>query len=248
MPRIAFQGTQGGGFVPFPDGTYQLQVDSVEEKMSSKGKPQLLIKCIIMSDDQYNGKKTTLFYSLDPAAGWRLRNLCEAIIPDEFELVETGEKDDNGRAIAACEFDTDDLIGKEFLCDCTTRLFNGENRNNWQNERPLDAGVSAQDAGGDDAGDANEDPAQGGGADDDAGGAEVGQEEQPAAQTQTRANPNTGKGATQAAPAANNKAQGGKPNTAAAPAGNKAAQAAGGNKGGQSAPAGVARPRERMRA
>lgn len=161
MPKISFRGAQstgGGGFTIYPAGTYTLQIDAVEETKSKAGNPQLKVSCHIADGGQYDGEKVTLWYPLLPQAGFRLRALIEATIPDKAEFIETDENDARGNPIAEIDFDTDDLIGEQFVADAKVgQNDKGGDRNDWVNERPLpgsaaDLAAQATDEGAGDEG------------------------------------------------------------------------------------------------
>lgn len=137
MPVINFKAKEGKGWQPLPKGTYVIQINSVDPtKVSTKGNPQMMVEGQVVGGDS-EGKKVTLWYPLDGAAAWRLRNLLEGTGVD-FEDTELDEVDDEQKPIHGYSFDSDDLPGMSFLCDVDQREYQGKVNNDFANERPVD--------------------------------------------------------------------------------------------------------------
>lgn len=145
MGRIQYKASEGKNFQPRPAGTYTLRITNVEESTSKNEKAMLVIQHEI-EDGQYAGHTFKRWFMVEGKGTFRTQALLEAAIPDKFEMVETGEKDDNDNPVYAFDFDTDDLIGATYLADAIIKKDpeRGE-QNEWRNERPLNA-ASAADA------------------------------------------------------------------------------------------------------
>lgn len=132
--EISFKKTeQKGGYTPRPQGTYDMQVDSIKSGTSKKGNEQLEIKCKIVGG-KHDGGNATLWMSLTEQSTWKLQQFAEAC------GVGAGDGEEFG-------LDTDELLGCYFQCDNVHREYNGKMNDDWKNFRasPL-AGNSAQQA------------------------------------------------------------------------------------------------------
>lgn len=145
MTRINFKGTpQGEGFTPIPQGEYLLQVDDVEEGIAkSSGNPKLTVKCSIV-DGEYEGRKAFLNFSLAANAGFSLRGLVEAAIPDKVEIAGTDETTERGDELSEVDFDSDDLIGSQFYATASIEEYNGNANNRWKNFRSTSEGPEGE--------------------------------------------------------------------------------------------------------
>lgn len=134
MARISYTKGEGSQFQPYPEGTYDIQIGSAEQGTSKSGNPQLTVKGEIV-DGEYAGKKVTIWYSLLPQSTWKLDALFDAL---GIQPQETGELDENGKPIMAC--DTDELLQRTVRYNCTQRTYEGRVNNNWDKEAisPLD--------------------------------------------------------------------------------------------------------------
>ena len=122
MALIEFE--DSGEYKLLPEGVYTFEVRSVEQTTSSKGSPQLKIGVVSVDGPEVD-RHTSIWYSLLSTAGWRLARLLDAAGVD-YE-----------RADKAVRFDTDDLLGRTFVCDVTIGQTNtGKERNEFGNERP----------------------------------------------------------------------------------------------------------------
>lgn len=136
MPVVEFKAKEGKGWQPLPQGSYVLQITSVDpSKVSKANNPQMMVEAQV-ADGEHVGKKCTLWYPLDGAAAWRTRNLLEGTGID-FEELDSGEVDEEGKKICGYSFDTDDLPGATFLCDVTQRTYEGKVNNDYANERAV---------------------------------------------------------------------------------------------------------------
>jgi hypothetical protein len=142
MPVVEFKAKEGKGWQPLPKGTYILQITSVDSSKASKaGNPQMMIEAAVVGGD-HDGKKCTLWYPLDGKAAWRTRNLLEGTGID-FEEIDGGEVDEDGKKIFGYKFDTDDLVEAQFMCDVTQREYEGKMNNDYSNERSPEGGDEA---------------------------------------------------------------------------------------------------------
>lgn len=121
--RIKFNAKQGGGYVPLPEGTYDLELLDVEQTTSKNDNPQLKVSATV-ADGPSAGKKVTIWYSLVPQAGWKLRNLLDALLVE----YDAEEDEDGGDAI---EFDPEDLVGRVASFSVTQREYNGRVNNDF---------------------------------------------------------------------------------------------------------------------
>lgn len=118
MAVIEFEGGEGGSWQPLPAGTYEFLIQAVEQKTSKAGNAQLQVS-LTVEGGEYNQKKCNDFFSLLPQAGWKLRNLLQAVAEGKYEEIDTGKKDGEGKPLFKLSFDTEDLIGKTFCADVT---------------------------------------------------------------------------------------------------------------------------------
>jgi len=129
MAQINFSNSADNSFSPLPEGTADFEILKVEQGVSKKGNPQLVIDTEICSGDS-EGKKTKMWYSLTPQSTWKLKKLLLAT-HTPFETA--GEQGKGG----TIQFDTDDLVGAIFTCDIEISI-NPENnkpKNDFNNER-----------------------------------------------------------------------------------------------------------------
>jgi hypothetical protein len=124
----------GGGWQPLPEGTYDLRINSVEQKTSSKGNPQIQLVCEVM-DGPYAGKRATVWYSLVPSSTWKVERLITAL---GIIRQPTGEFDAAGTENLA--FDPDHLIGRVVRYNVKQREYQGKVNNDFADESrsPLD--------------------------------------------------------------------------------------------------------------
>lgn len=124
----------GGGFTPVPAGTYDLQIDDVEIGQSKKGNPQLTVKGHIAEGPKEN-RKVTVWYSLVPAAGWKLKKLLDATgVEYVSEMTEGAEN-------ISC--DEADLVGCYVRMQCSVGEYNGRAKNDWTDEEASPFGMPA---------------------------------------------------------------------------------------------------------
>jgi len=127
MARIEIQSSGSGDdvqYTVFPQGTYELQVASVDLTNSQKGNQQLTVRCEIAEGD-YEGRKITLWLSLLPQAAWRVKGFVKAL------GVDYDENDDG-----TISFDTDDCVGTYCRAQAKIREFNGKEKNDWEQFAP----------------------------------------------------------------------------------------------------------------
>lgn len=140
MGRIKIQASQSRmEWVPLPRGTYDLQVDSVEEKPSQSGNaPQLVFKMSVI-DGPSAGKKATHFQSLSEKSGGFIRELVEAA-GIEHEAVESDTiNEEDGKPFLIIDFESDDFIGRTFRADAIISEYNGKESNKFNRFRSLEA-------------------------------------------------------------------------------------------------------------
>lgn len=90
LPK-SLEDVQANSFEPVPPGTYTLEVQTVENKISAQQKPYLNIKFKIVDDPEFANKIIFDKVSLAEEALWRLKQLSEATgfeITDEFDTEE----------------------------------------------------------------------------------------------------------------------------------------------------------------
>lgn len=151
MARIPFKATASQTFSLLPKGTYLLRILDVEEKQSKNNQAMLQIKHEIESNDEYNGRTVMRWFMAEGAASFRLRALCETVIPDKVEVVELDEVDEKGNKLSSVDFDTDDLIGQAYYAECIQKYNKErqEDQNEWRKETSVNA-AAADAEGGDD--------------------------------------------------------------------------------------------------
>lgn len=150
MAEIEFKASEGTGWEALPRGAYNLRIVKGEARTSTKGNPQLMVECTV-NDGPHESKKCTLWLPLTDKGGFRMRELLEAAIPDEYDETDTGKTTDEGTPIMKYRFDTDDLVDTVFTADCTIREYDGKDQNDFSNLRQV-SGAEADDAGKDDDG------------------------------------------------------------------------------------------------
>lgn len=124
---------QGGEWEPLPRGTYNMEVEEAEERTSSNGNPQVMVKTIVI-DGPHGGKRATHFFTLTPKAAFRFEDFILAL---GMQMRHEG-KDDAGNDIFAGP-DTDELTGRQFTCDATVRSYEGKDNNDFSKYRALGA-------------------------------------------------------------------------------------------------------------
>lgn len=134
MPRIKFRSSEGGEWQPLPDAPYLFQIDEVELDTSKAGNQQLKISAHV-EGGEYDQKKVTIWRVLTPKSGWKIELLLEAT-GAEFTKEESGETNpETGKPLYDYDFDTDDLVGRSFVADVSTREYQGKVNNDFNNER-----------------------------------------------------------------------------------------------------------------
>ncbi len=148
MPRISFKSEDSeGGWEPLPDGTYNLIIDAVEEKMSTKGNRQLMVTAHV-SEGPHDGKKCTIWYAMTLKSGWKMEMLLEAA-GVEWEKTETAETNpDTGKPLNELNFDTDDLPGCEIVVDATVQNYQGKDQQRFSDERAPEGAAASSGANG----------------------------------------------------------------------------------------------------
>jgi hypothetical protein len=126
MARIEFTSSSSEEvtYAPIPQGTYDLTVTDITQGTSSKGNPQLQVRCEI-AQGEYSGKKITLWLSLLESATWRLSAFVKA----------TGIDYEDGPG-GQISFDTDDVVGAYFSASTKIREYNGKDKNEWESFAP----------------------------------------------------------------------------------------------------------------
>lgn len=124
------KGNEGGGWVPLPEGTYDVKILEVKQGVSKSNNPQLSLKGEVM-DGPSAGKTVTIWYSLTPQSTWKLDALLEALA---IKRVETGEYHPDGQPIMG--FDDDDLLHRVVRYDVKQREYQGKVNNDFSKERP----------------------------------------------------------------------------------------------------------------
>ena len=115
--RVNFRAAQQD-FEALPNGSYSVDVESMEMKMSTTNNPMIATQYTVKdSRDDIKGRKLFDNFSLLPSAGWKLKNFLEAssvphvAIPGankgEFEI----------------EFDTNDAIGAMLVVQTEQETF-----------------------------------------------------------------------------------------------------------------------------
>ncbi len=185
MPRLKVRGKNpedGGGWVPLPAGTYNIQLDTIEQDISKNGNSQLKIAAHVV-DGPHDLKKVTLWYVLVENSLWKLQNLCDAADVD-YEIGDLDDTDpETGKPLIEFDFDTDDLEGCIVTFDVTERQYDGKAQNRFENERGPDGadGKSKPDNVDDksaDKGDGEAKAASGNGSDADADAGDGGKDEE----------------------------------------------------------------------
>jgi hypothetical protein len=147
MPRVEYNSKEDKGYrVLAPQPGALLKIVEIEEGVSkAKQAPQLVVKFNVLGGVN-EGANFSQFYSLLPQAAFKINQLCDACAV-EVGMTETGDVDEKGEPLFACGFDTDDLLGQEFIGDITQREYEGKTQNNLDNPRmPADAPVAVAKA------------------------------------------------------------------------------------------------------
>lgn len=134
------KGNEGGGWVPLPEGTYDVKILEVKQGTSKSGNPQLSVKGEVM-DGPHAGKTVTIWYSLTPQSTWKLDALLDAL---QIPRVETGEYHADGQPIMG--FDDDALLNRCVRYDVKQREYQGKVNNDFAKERPSPFDASAEPA------------------------------------------------------------------------------------------------------
>lgn len=156
MPKVGFRASEGEGWEPLPDATYDIQIDDVEETTSNNENPQIKVSGHVASEGPHTDKKTTDWFVMTDKSGWKLKMLVDACNID-YEATETGETNDKGKPIEDIEFELEDLVGCVYRCDVTTRTWQGRKSNNFANHRSPKASKADK---GDDGDKGDEKPAE----------------------------------------------------------------------------------------
>lgn len=142
MPKIRVEGYDSEGWRPLPNGTYMFMIDGYEEAVSSNQNPQLKVNVHVV-DGEFDGKKATLWYVLMAKTLWKIRGLCDAT-GIEYESENTGRQDpETGKDLITLDFEADDLVGCVFVADVTEGEYQGNAKNNFNNERPVEGSEAA---------------------------------------------------------------------------------------------------------
>lgn len=129
MALINFSNSEDKGYSPLPEGSYDLEILSVEQKVSQAGNPQLEINTEV-AGGEHEGRKVRLWYSLTPQSAWKLKKLVVAT-HTPHEVVGS---DRDGQI----SFDTDDLIGGIFVATAVPGINpkSGKAKVDFNDERP----------------------------------------------------------------------------------------------------------------
>lgn len=138
MPQITVRSTQGSGgdWTPLPKGTYDLTINSIKERTSGSGNPNLQVECSV-ADGPHAGKTANVWKSLVPKSGWALKALLDACGVNYNEQPIDEIDEESGKPLTELQFDTDELVGKTFTCDAVISEFEGKENNRFNNERPV---------------------------------------------------------------------------------------------------------------
>lgn len=171
MPKLTVRGKNpedGGGWKPLPSGSYDIQLDSIEETTSRRGNQQLKVAGHVV-DGPHDQKKVTIWYALTESALWKLQNLAEAAGVD-YEVAELDDTDpETGKPFVEMDLDTDDLVGCIVTYDVTEYKHEGKDQNRFENERGPEGAEKAGSSsggvagGGDDGDDDSSDESADGG-------------------------------------------------------------------------------------
>ena len=107
MPKIVVKGRSDmGAFEVWPAGTMNFEITKVEQSTAkSSGTPQLVLSTKVL-DGTYADKTTKMWFSHSPNAIFRMKELLEAVIPGEYDLIALEEKDPEGHPQEQLGFDT----------------------------------------------------------------------------------------------------------------------------------------------
>lgn len=125
MAQIQFTSTGQKGFTPLPTGTYDVQIESVEESVSKSQKEQLVVKGHVVGGDK-DGRSVTVYYSKLPQSGWKIEALLKA---SGIDYEGTGGEDD------PFLFDSDALVDTYVRYDIVESEWDGRPKNDYKNER-----------------------------------------------------------------------------------------------------------------
>ena len=132
MALINFSNSEDKGYSPLPEGSYDLEILQVEQKVSQAGNPQLELSTEVAAGE-HEGRKVKLWYSLTPQSAWKLKKLVVAT-HTPHEVVGS---DRDGQI----SFDTDDLVGGIFTATAVPGINpkSGKGQGGLQRRAPLEA-------------------------------------------------------------------------------------------------------------
>jgi len=142
MPRLKFRGSESEGWSPLPAGTYNIQIDDIEETTSRNNNPQVKVAGHVM-DGPHGSKKVTIWYAITDKSGWKLKRLLDACGVDYTEE-ETDEVTDKGKPVFDMDVELDDLVGCAFQCDVSIEEYNGKDQNRFNDERSIDGAEASK--------------------------------------------------------------------------------------------------------
>lgn len=131
MALINFSNSEDKGYSPLPEGSYDLEILQVEQKVSQAGNPQLELSTEVAAGE-HEGRKVKLWYSLTPQSAWKLKKLVVATHTPHEVVGGLTEKD------GQISFDTDDLVGGIFTATAVPGINpkSGKSKVDFNDERP----------------------------------------------------------------------------------------------------------------
>lgn len=139
MAKMTIPVGEGGGWEPLPEGDFNFTIEDKEERTSSNGNPQLMLKMRVL-DGPLADKVATNFLTITAKAAFRTKQLLEAAgVKYDVE-----GKDADGNELIS--FESDDLLNKNVTYKVKQREYEGKLNNSFDNPRPYGAGAAAAQA------------------------------------------------------------------------------------------------------
>lgn len=134
MSKMTIPVAEGGGWEPLPEGDYAFVIESVEQKTSNNGNPQLMLKMRVL-EGPHADKTCTNFLTITAKSAFRTKQVLEAAAVETTPL----GKDADGNELF--DFESDDLMGKTLIFKVGQREYEGKLNNDFN--KPRAYGMSA---------------------------------------------------------------------------------------------------------
>lgn len=115
---LDFSNIEKRDFSPLEPGKYELEIEAVEDKVSSKGNDMM----VVTFKEPNSGKKIWNNYTFTDSSMFKVQELLDAVGIDTSAVV---------------DFDNEDLIGVGVLAEVSQEEYNGKTRNRIERVYPL---------------------------------------------------------------------------------------------------------------